>query len=372
MPRKRSRLFQRDDSPFWFACWTDHEGRAHRQSTGCRDRRAAETWLATRELERERIGAGLPSARPIALADATGEYLAEREPEWAAKWWGTVKGLLQNQVVPHFGADRTVASIAREEVARFRGGQIGRPKRDGTPVTGATVNRTMWALAAFGVWCVERGYHVSNPWSGHDNLPEDQLPPPSVDPHALEQLVQAVATGHGVRFPWGQLFLVAAETGLRKGELGRLRWEDLDRLERRAWVVSSNARGRNKANKLRPVALSRAAAGVLFAPLVRRPDGFVFGPVPDPRRAFERAAKATGLERVWLHLMRHTAATNVGRAGASLADLMGFGGWSSVRMAQRYTHTDHRRQLEIVDRAGVDPGPARSPLASDEETGGPG
>ena len=30
---------------------------------------------------------------------------------------------------------------------------------------------------------------------------------------------------------------------------------------------------------------------------------------------------------------------------------MGFGGWQSVRMAQRYTHTDHRRQRELVDRA---------------------
>ncbi len=36
--------------------------------------------------------------------------------------------------------------------------------------------------------------------------------------------------------------------------------------------------------------------------------------------------------------------------GASLADLMAFGGWASPRMAQRYSHSDHRRQLEIAER----------------------
>ena len=43
-------------------------------------------------------------------------------------------------------------------------------------------------------------------------------------------------------------------------------------------------------------------------------------------------------------------ATETGRVGASLADLMAFGGWASPRMAQRYSHSDHRRQLEIARR----------------------
>lgn len=82
-----------------------------------------------------------------------------------------------------------------------------------------------------------------------------------------------------------------------------------------------------------------------------------------------RAEEVAGLSRVWLHLMRHTAATRFGRAGASLADLMGFGGWASLRMAQRYTHTDHRRQLELVDR--VSKGHARSTEDGGQEEGGP-
>jgi integrase len=211
----------------------------------------------------------------------------------------------------------------------------------------------MWALGAFGAWALERKYHLENPWAGHENLPEDALPPPTVDEDQLAAILAAVEADPQVRFPWHALFAFAHETGLRKGELGRLGWSDIERNERRAWVVSSHARGHNKGRRLRSIALSVEAMRILDAPWVRRSDGLVFGPVPDPRRAFARAAKHAGLERVWLHLMRHTAATRVGRAGASLADLMGFGGWASMRMAQRYTHTDHRRQLELVDRAAA-------------------
>jgi integrase len=365
MPRAHSRLFRRPRSPYWYAVWTDHAGAVHRQSTGCRDHAAAAAWLATRELERVKEGAGIPVARPVSLLQATGEYLAEREPEWSPKWWGTVEGFVGRRVVPHFGEGRIVATIQRDDVARFRGSEIGRPGRGGQPIKGATVNRLMWALAAFGGWCVEHRYHTSNPWARHDALPEDQLPPPAVDGETLTKIVAAVEADPQVRFPWRALFALAAETGLRKGELGRLAWQDVDRDERRAWVVSSHARGHNKGRRLRSIALSGAAMRILDAPWVRRADGLVFGSVPDPRRAFARAATAAGLDRVWLHLMRHTAATAVGRAGASLSDLMGFGGWASIRMAQRYSHTDHRRQREIVDRAF--PGPTRDPP---DNTGG--
>lgn len=363
MPRTSSRLYQRPDSPFWWAVYTSPEGRVVRQSTGCRDRVAAQTWLAGRELERARAGAGIPVARPVALLGAASEYLAEREPEWSAKWWGTVEGFVRLRVLPYFGEGRILSTIQREDVARFRASEIGRPGKAGRPISPATVNRTMWALGAFGTWSVSRRYATENPWAGHDNLPEDALPPPSVDAEAMVAILGAVEADPQVRFPWRSLFAFAHETGLRKGELGRLAWRDYERDERRAWVVSSNARGHNKGRRLRSIALSVDAARILDAPWVRRQDGRVFGPIPDPRRAFARAAKRAGLERVWLHLMRHTAATRFGRAGASLADLMGFGGWTSMRMAQRYSHTDHRRQLELVDRAGHDRG-------TGDETGG--
>ncbi|WP_369735502.1 tyrosine-type recombinase/integrase [Anaeromyxobacter sp. K] len=100
--------------------------------------------------------------------------------------------------------------------------------------------------------------------------------------------------------------------------------------------------------------------------LTEREGGLVFGPIPDARRAFAAAAKAAGVERVWLHLMRHVGATATGRAGASLADLMAFGGWASPRMANRYSHSDHRRQRgsrTVGRQRGRNPGGRRARAA---------
>ena len=191
-------------------------------------------------------------------------------------------------------------------------------------------------------------YHLENPWS-QPSFAENGEVPPEVDADALERMFAALDARTQTVFPWRSLFEFARETGLRRGELARLARRDVRIEERLAYVVSSHARGLNKAKKTREVALTRRALEILEA-LPKRADALVFGPVPDARRTFRAAAKAAGLERVWLHHMRHVGATETGRVGASLADLMRFGGWASPRMATRYTHSDHRRQLEIQDR----------------------
>ena len=75
----------------------------------------------------------------------------------------------------------------------------------------------------------------------------------------------------------------------------------------------------------------------------------MFGPVGDPRRAFKRAAEAAGLGRVWMHLFRHAAASRAAEAGASVAELQLLGGWSSARMAERYTHARLERLRDLLD-----------------------
>jgi integrase len=246
--------------------------------------------------------------------------------------------MFRTQIVPWFG-ERPVSAITDADAAKFRAAQLQRKVRGGGPVSPSTVNRTMWMLAAFGEWCRERRYHLENPWKA-TSLPETQTPPPAVDDATLARVLMALSAR------WRPVVEFAAETGMRKGELGRLRWEDV--AGDVAWVVSSHKRGLTKARKTRPVPLSRRALAVLDA-LTRRKDGLVFGPVGDPRKAFARAAVAAGLGRVWMHLFRHAAASRAAEAGASVAELQLLGGWSSARMAERYTHARLERLRDLLD-----------------------
>jgi len=89
--------------------------------------------------------------------------------------------------------------------------------------------------------------------------------------------------------------------------------------------VSAHGRGLTKARKTRLSPLS-VRAGEILASLAEREDGFVFGELGGPRRAFKRAARVAGIERAWMHLARHLGSTAIGRSGAGVADLMRFGG----------------------------------------------
>jgi integrase len=226
MPRARSRLYRDPRSPYWQASWSDGAGRVHRQSTRCRDHGAAAAWLATRELERVKEQAGIPVARGVTLDLATAEYVAEKEPTWSKNYRDTVEGFFKNQVVPAFGAERLTSNVTRADVERFRSIEIGRLVRGGTQVSPATVNRMMASLAAFGRWCLVEGrqYHTTNPWAGHEPLPEDDVPVPELDDEQLEQVLAALEDpvgplpSHGrrrFRFRWRLLVEFARETGLR-------------------------------------------------------------------------------------------------------------------------------------------------------------
>jgi integrase len=117
--------------------------------------------------------------------------------------------------------------------------------------------------------------------------------------------------------------------------------------------------------KTRPVPVSRHAAEVLSG-IARRLDGMILGNVGDPRRAFAAAAQAAGLERVWMHLFRHVAASSFAAKGATTADLVAFGGWSGSRMVEKYVRTHHRRMLAVMDGASGDTPQADKKKAPDE------
>lgn len=382
--RVTSRLFRRKDSPF---VWAEYSpaggGEPIRESTGCRDDAAARTWLATRELERVRADAGVPVARPISLLQATAEYLTQRRGTWSSGWFITVDGFVANSVIPRLGAERLVSSLTRADIEGFRAQEIGRPARltrccsrpwaaapggwacagcgapaaaDAKPISDATVNRLMAAMAAFGEWCLVegRGYHTSNPWAKHEPLAEDELAVPDLEDEQLERVLQAldeptVLPSHGrrkYRYPWRAIVEFARETGLRKGELSRARRDGVR--DGVLFVESSKARGRNKARRLRAIPLSTRALEVLEQ-VPRRPDGRIFGPIGDPRAAFRTAAKAAGLERLWMHLWRHLFASRLSERGAGRHELRDAGGWSTSRMADRYTHARMDRLRALIE-----------------------
>ena len=76
----------------------------------------------------------------------------------------------------------------------------------------------------------------------------------------------------------------------------------------------------------------------------------------DPRvldRQWRLATNALGLPAYRFHELRHTALTNFGKTGATVAEIKSFGGHATIAAAARYWHDTGERSRELADRLGA-------------------
>jgi integrase len=155
------------------------------------------------------------------------------------------------------------------------------------------------------------------------------------------------------------LYLTAAYTGLRQGELLALRWRDVDfagqRIHvRRAWSQTAKAEKAPKSGKVRSVPLIAELVPpldllskrehftgdddlVFCSPLGKHLDGWTL------RRRYEAALKRAGLRRVRFHDLRHCFGSVAVRA-FPLSDVQAMLGHAHVTTTMRYVH--HRPGAE--------------------------
>lgn len=180
------------------------------------------------------------------------------------------------------------------------------------------------------------------------------------------------------------LITLALHTGMRRGELARLRWDHVS-LETGTITVpgQDGKRGKGKGR----VPLNRAAREVLAArqaarnghPLVfppgelpawKNPDGDRTAVAMDISKAFRHLTDAAGLnkgvtdrrQKVTFHTLRHTYASWLAMAGTPIPALMALMRHKSIEMTMRYSHLlpDATRQAVETLCARL-PGPPAGP-----------
>lgn len=141
----------------------------------------------------------------------------------------------------------------------------------------------------------------------------------------------------------------ALHTGARRGEIFRLRWCDVDE---QAGIVLI---GKSKNDEGRSIPMNPTVKALLADLKARRQIGCVpifpnkHGKVRDNMQsAWENALKRAAIEDFHFHDLRHTFASQLIQAGASLAEVQKLLGHKSITMTMRYAHLCHEQTTEAV------------------------
>jgi integrase len=368
--RPTGHIFRREGArgPVWYAKYRLPDGRQvqkklgpawtqrGRPPAGYFTKRLADDWLRD-TLDAARRGERRDAVRTgVRFSDAAEEWLRYVEhdrdvkPSTLIDYRSTVSRLLTE-----FG-ETPIERISTQMIESWRadhGGQGGRP------LSNRTRNKALTVLGGI-MGRATKAYGLSsNPVREVEKLREryDATRFEFYSPEEVWALVRAAATERDAA-----VFLTAAFTGLRRGELIALRWRDVDFEGSVIRVVGSYANGKLTAPKSghgRAVPMV-PDVGAALARLSRRTvfvgaDDLVFagdvGSYLDGsalRRRFIAACDLAGLPRIRFHDLRHTFGTLAVRSAESIVELQNWLGHAEIRTTMRYTH--YREQQDAAAR----------------------
>lgn len=345
--------------------WTDRG----RPAAGHFTKRSAQEWLDA-ALAEARAGSLPGMVRTGAtFADAATEYLRwlEHDRDRKPSTLRDYRSVIQTHLLPAFGGS-ALEDITTERVERWSALLAS---------NGHTGNRTRVKILTILHGVMQRAQRVwklpQNPVTAVEKpVSRSRVELDVFSPEEIYALVRAAASEQDAA-----MFLMAAFTGLRRGEVIALRWRDIDFARRHIRVTSSYTErvltspksGRARSVPMAPQvaeALAKLANSGSQAP----EDGLVFpgsgGSYMDGTalyRRYKAALRRAGLRDLRFHDLRHTFGTQViGNGSVSILQLKDWMGHADIATTMKYLHYSPRaRDADLIADAFAadEPAPLR-------------
>jgi len=190
---------------------------------------------------------------------------------------------------------------------------------------------------------------------------------------SAEEIGKVLAAARPDVRPMLQLLMFS---GIRKGELRHMEWDDIDFENRLLHVRPKDTWRPKTANSVRTIPLCEPAIGALQMARERAEkrsvkSSLVFpgrkGPLTDIRASLNGACERAGVPHIHVHGLRHTFGSQMGMAGADPFAIMKALGHSDLQMTMHYVSLGKshiREQVEKLNGIHVPQAPVRNPHAS--------
>jgi integrase len=354
-------LFQKNG--IYYLGFTDEDGIRRQKSTKCKIKHEAVKKVS----DFKKFLSEEHTAKRISISKFKTEFLGYAKTNYASH---TV--YLYEQMLSHFiriCGDLPLSKYTPKHydlykvtrLKEFVRGKIPKKaeKRVMNPIT---VNIELRSLRAVFNTARRWEYIEKNPFDGMSQIPIPKRTPAFMTADDVENMLKVITR------PWlKDVLIFAVNTGMRRGELLSLRWQDVDVKLRVARIVNRDD-FTTKSGEERVVALNDAALAVVqrcvksekHEYLFSREDGIRL--LPDwLTAAFKDAARNAGLsEGIHLHSTRHSFASLLVGNGTSLFTVSKLLGHSNAKTSEIYSHLLPQHLHNEVDKLNVGGNPKTS------------
>ena len=242
------------------------------------------------------------------------------------------------KVLKKFFSGKRLSTITTMDIEKFK---IERSKN----VSPASVNR---ALA-----CLKCMFNKTIGWGKTDENPASKVKLFKENNKRIryleqEEMIKLLANCKG---NLKTLVILALNTGMRKGEMLGLKWNDIDFKHNIIFLLNT------KNNEKREIPMNEHTRNALIGVRKHPKSQFIFynrngNPLGDIKKSFFTACKKSDILNFRFHDLRHTFASHLVMNGVDLNTVRELLGHKSLQMTLRYSHLSQNHKKKAVDLLG--------------------
>ncbi|MGO8990454.1 MAG: tyrosine-type recombinase/integrase [bacterium] len=269
---------------------------------------------------------------------------------WERSGDGTL--LWKDMTLTEFFGDKKLYQITPHAIEEFKKLRKDTPAHRVKERSDASVNRELAVLRRMLNKAIEWRWLEKNPFAVfHESVfyGEDYSRARFLSPDEMVRLFDALEESPPYLEP---IVKAAILTGLRKGDLLKLQWKEID-LARGFFTYLEQKKSTSRGAEAKTVVQYMSQDLIDLLAAVPRAGDYVFcGPrgkrLKDVSQAFKRALKRAGITDFHFHDLRHTSASYLLMRGATLAAVQKHLHHKDSKMTQRYAHLAEQFQRDAV------------------------
>lgn len=315
-----------------------YQGRRIRENVG-KSKSVAETILAKIKTEiAENRYLDVKKEKKIKFEDFADEYFNVHSKQHKKSWKtdSYIINRLKDVFRGRFLQDITAKDIEDYRIVRLK------EKVNGKPISPATINRHLDVLSNI--------FNKAIEWNKLQNNPMKAVKSLKVALGRLrflekEETAKLIANCSGYIKP---IVVIALNTGMRKGEILGLKWEDID--YKRNLITLLNTKNGEK----REVPMNGNVQNVLRSVKKHPESDYLFCnkngvQMYDIRKSFSTALRKSGINSFRFHDLRHTFASHLTMSGIEIFTVKELLGHKDIAMTMRYSHLSPNHKSRAVD-----------------------